>query len=153
MKSKEVLEQEKYDKCVFDIGVLLQRTSQVFQMMEREQRRETGFTGSQSFLLTLILNQGEMSMGEIGQSMNLEKSSVTRLFYTLKRDSLLESFGTKADRRIQMVRLTERGKLTAEAIRSSQQEYYGKIISLLPAGHVREVMNSADTLLAALEKV
>jgi DNA-binding MarR family transcriptional regulator len=143
----------KYDRCIKDIGVLLQRSSHVFQMMEREQRRKNGFTGSQSFLLTLILEEGEMTMGEIGERMNLEKSTVTRLYTPLKRDNLIESTVSKSDKRVIYVKLTERGYLTAKAVKESREEYYGQLISLLPRGHVREIMSSAEVLTRALEKI
>jgi len=142
----------RYDSCVRDIGVLLQRTSHLFQMMEREQRKETGFTGSQAFLLTELQERGEMSMMEAGRRLNLEKSSVTRLAGTLIRTGLAETRPDREDRRVQLIRLTDRGRLTADAVRKSREEYYERIVSLLPRGHVREVMSSAEVLFGALEQ-
>lgn len=143
---------EKYEQCVRDIGILLQRTSHLFQRMEREQRKRSGYTGSQSFLLTELQDFGEMSMREIGRRLNLEKSSVTRLTGTLIRDGLAESRPDREDRRIQLIRLTQEGARTAEAVRNSRENYYERIISLLPRGHVREVMNSAEVLFEALDQ-
>jgi len=146
-------DQEKYEKCLTDIASLLHRTSRIFQIMEREQRKETGFTDSQSFLLTLLLEEGKLTMGEIGTRMHLEKSSVTRLVTPLKKGGFLESRSDEEDKRVLHIFLTDRGKLTARAVRESRDTYYGKLIALLPRGHVREVMNSAEVLYSALEKV
>ena len=146
-------DQEKYEKCLTDISALLQRTSQIFQIMEREQRKETGFTGSQSFLLTLLLREKKLTMGEIGERMHLEKSSVTRLTNPLKKSRLLETQADGGDRRIQYVSLTDRGCFTARAVQDKREAYYGELISLLPRGHVREVMDSAEVLFSALEKI
>ncbi len=146
-------DQEKYEKCLTDIASLLHRTSRIFQIMEREQRKETGFTDSQSFLLTLLLEEGKLTMGEIGERMHLEKSSVTRLVSPLRAGGFLETRTDGEDRRLQHVMLTDRGRLTARAVKESRETYYGKLIALLPRGHVREVMNSAEILYSALERV
>ena len=146
-------DQIKYEKCLTDIAALLQRTSQIFQIMEREQRKETGFTGSQSFLLTLLLKEKRLTMGEIGERMHLEKSSVTRLIIPLKSSLLVETQTYGEDKRIQHVSLTDRGRFTAEAVKAGRESYYGKLISLLPRGHVREVMTSTEILFSALERI
>lgn len=153
MTEQSYRDKRKYDQCVRDIGILLQRHSHIFQRMEREQHRATGFTGSQSFLLILLLDRREMSKGEIGDTMNLEKSSVSRLITPLERDSLVETRSLDEDRRLRIVRLTPKGKMTARAVKETREAYYRQVISHLPRGHVREVMESAETLTRALEQI
>ncbi len=151
MKADIYPDQEKYQKCLIDIGTLLQQTSNLFQKMEREQKKETGFTSSQSFLMIELLTSGELSMAEIGRFMNLEKSSVTRMVQILIRDGLVEKKISSEDRRIINITLSEEGRRSAVSIKENRLLYYRRIISGLPAGHVREVMESAKILFRALE--
>ncbi|MBI9101348.1 MAG: MarR family transcriptional regulator [Spirochaetales bacterium] len=144
-------DKEKYRLCLIDLGNLLQQTSTIFQMMEREQKKVVGFTSSQSFLMIELLNCGEISMAGISRRMNLEKSSVTRMVKILIRDGLIEGEHSKEDRRVFNIRLTFEGQKRAEEVKNNRLEYYQKIISGLPKGHVREVMDSASILFKALE--
>lgn len=143
---------EKYQKCLNDIGILLQRTSTLFQMIEREQKRQTGYTSSQSFLLTMLLEEEELSMGEIGKIMNLEKSSVSRMVAILVREKLLSQKSGPEDKRQILVNLTPQGTEEGLKIKKVREEYFSQIIAHLPSGHVREVMGSAEILFSALEK-
>ena len=152
MIPRDYPDKEKYRKCLIDLGNLLQQTSMLFQMMEREQKKVVGFTSSQSFLMIELLNYGELSMAEISKKMNLEKSSVTRMVKILIRDGHIAGTHSDEDKRVFLIRLTEKGRRIAGEIKADRLEYYQRIISELPAGHVREVMDSASILFKALEE-
>ncbi len=145
-------DKQKYNRCLKDIGILLQQTSNQFQLMEREQKKMNGFTSSQTFLLTELIDTGRLSMIEVSRQMNLEKSSVSRMVDILVRDGFLEKGGDKEDKRITYITLTEKGLKEALDLRENRLDYYRRIISSLPSGHVREVMNSVEILLNAIKK-
>ena len=146
------IDQKKFDKCVKDISILLQKTSTIFQMIEREHVKQNRFSGSQSFLMDQLLETEELSINEIAAIMNLEKSSVSRMVKILIRDDLLQKTGSSLDKRIAVISLTDKGKQVAKEIRKNRDQYYTNIIHNLPRGHVREVMNSTEILVKALKK-
>lgn len=148
---EEHTEEKKYQRCIEDIGNLLQKTSGIFQKMERELSRQTHFTSSQAYLIIDLLRSKELSMQEIGTRMDLEKSSVTRMVKILIRDGYLHRREHESDRRIILISLTEKGHKTALTAKKTREEYYGRIISRLPRGHVREVMKGAEVMFTALE--
>lgn len=143
-------EEEKYQKCMEDIGLLLLNTSAMFQNIERDQRRSTGFTSSQSYLITILLAKDNINNEEIGRLMSLEKSSVSRMVKILVRDGYLKKKRSAEDKRVYYISLTEKGRKTAQEIFNARKEYYRKIITYLPRGHVREVMNSSQIMYDAL---
>ncbi len=151
MKSKYI-DKKKFEQCVKDISVLLQNTSTIFQMMEREHVKQNRFTGSQSFLMIQLLESQELSINEIAEIMNLEKSSVSRMVKILIRDDLLQKSVSDLDKRIAVISLTENGKKIATEIKKNREKYYRDIILNLPKGHVREVMNSTEILVKALKR-
>lgn len=142
----------RYEKCVKDLENLLQQASTIFRLMDRDQVQNHNFTSSQSFLLETLLDNKEMSVNEISKFMNLEKSSVSRIIKVLVRDNLLQKKDSSIDKRVTNISLTKKGKEKAIEIHQGNKEYYNNIISNLPSGHVREVMDSATTFINALAK-
>jgi DNA-binding MarR family transcriptional regulator len=146
-------EDEKYNRCVEDIGDLLQKTVRIFQLFEREQIKQHGFTSSQCYILLEVLKCGSLSINEISGKMKLEISTITRIMDNLVRDKLLLRQRSIQDKRIVEAKLTEEGKRAALNLKESIMQNYQEVISHLPRGHVREVMSSVELLLIALEKV
>jgi len=145
-------EDDKYQRCVEDIGDLLQKTVRIFQLFEREQIKVHGFTSSQCHLLLEILKHDSLTINELSTKMKLEISTVTRVMDNLVRDKLILRKRSTQDKRIVEALLTEQGKISALKLQDSIEQYYREVISNLPRGHVREVMNSVELLLTALEK-
>ncbi len=151
--TNKYLEKKKFDQCVKDISLLLQNTSTIFQIIEREHVKQNGFSGSQSFLMIQLLDSEELSINEIAAVMNLEKSSVSRMVKILTRDGVLHKSVSVVDKRIAVISLTDEGRLMAEEIKAKREAYYRDIILNLPKGHVREVMSATEVLVTAMKKV
>ncbi|HWR45734.1 MarR family winged helix-turn-helix transcriptional regulator [Sporomusa sp.] len=143
---------DKYNRCVEDIGELLQRTVRICQLFEREQIKVHGFTSSQCYILLEILKNDTLTINEISTKMNLEISTITRIMDNLVRDQLLVRNRLSHDKRVVEAALTEKGKHEANKLRESIRDYYKNVISHLPPGHVREVMSAVELLLTAVEQ-
>jgi MarR family transcriptional regulator, organic hydroperoxide resistance regulator len=147
-----ISEEEKYNRCIEDIGELLQKAVRTFQVLERKQIKVHGFTSSQCYILLEIHKHRTLSINEISEKMHLEISTITRIMNNLVRDELIFRERSIYDKRVVEAVLTEKGKTVALGLRKSIQNYYKDIISNLPRGHVREVMDAVELLVAALEK-
>ncbi|HWR07239.1 MarR family winged helix-turn-helix transcriptional regulator [Sporomusa sp.] len=143
---------DKYNRCVEDIGGLLQRTVRICQLFEREQIKVHGFTSSQCYILLEVLKSGTLTINEISSKMNLEISTITRIMDNLVRDQLLVRNRLSHDKRVVEASLTEKGIHEANKLRESIRDYYKNVISHLPPGHVREVMSAVELLLTAVEQ-
>lgn len=144
--------EDKYTRCVEDIGDLLQKTVRTLQMLEREQIRVHGFTSSQCYILLEIHKHGILSINEISDKMRLEISTITRIMNNLVRDQLILRTRATHDKRVVEAVLTDKGKEAAKELQASIVNYYKEVILNLPRGHVREVMNAVELLVAALGK-
>ena len=145
-------EEEKYQRCVEDIGELLQKAVRAFQQLEREQIKAHGFTSSQCYLLLELYRHETLSINEISEKMRLEISTVTRIMNNLVRDGLLLRKKSITDKRVVEAFLTDKGRESAHALQNSIEAYYRNVIAHLPRGHVREVMGSVEQLVTAVEK-
>lgn len=147
-----LLTEEKYNKCVEDIGELLQKTVRTVQILEREQIRVHGFTTSQCYILLEIYKHKMLSVNEISEKMRLEVSTITRIMDKLVRDKLLVRNRSVEDKRVVEAVLTTKGQEAAQRLQAGIAKYYRDIIENLPRGHVREVMNAVELLVSAVEK-
>lgn len=83
---------------------------------------EHSFVSSHGFILYLLSENEHMTMGEISDQINRDKSTATYLIRQLEKEGLVETRLSDADSRIKYVALTEEGKkynaLTSEISRS-----------------------------------
>lgn len=147
-----VSEEEKYNRCVEDIGELLQKAVRTFQIFERDQIRVHGFTSSQCYIVLEIYKHETLSVNEISEKMCLEISTITRIMNNLVRDGFVLRKKSIYDKRVVEAVLTDSGKEVALKLQKSIANYYKDVISNLPRGHVREVMSAVELLVTALEK-
>ena len=147
------INEDKYNQCINDIGDLVQKTSRIFQLMERDNVIQSKYTTSQSYLLIELLNsyENELTVNDIVAKMKLEKSSVTRLVDGLVKNKLVKRIRNSEDKRVVKAKLTTEGTSVAKSIKENRLEYYKSIIKKLPKGHVREVMSSFDIVITAFE--
>ncbi len=145
-------DEEKYKRCVEDIGELLQKAVRTFQQLERVHIKSHGFTSSQCHVLLELHKNHTLSINAISEKMKLEISTVTRIMNNLVRDGLVVRQKSRQDKRIVEASLTEQGVAAADELQYSIEHYYRDVIEHLPRGHVREVMRAVEHLVTALEK-
>lgn len=140
------------DCCIEEVSQTIQKLVRVFQLFERDQITIYGFTTSQCYCLLELAKYDGLTMNEISDKMNLNTSTMTRIVDKLVRDKFITRERYEQDRRVVVVKLTEKGKIAATDLKNSLNRYYLDIIEYLPQGKVNEVLASVSLLLNAFEK-
>ncbi len=116
-----------------------------------------GYASSHGFILYLLSCEEELSMGEIAERINRDKSTATALIKKLNDEGLTETFSSPDDNRKKMIRLTQKGRdfnsftseisssLLAECWKNFSEEEQDKLLSLL-----QKISTNLET--AALKK-
>lgn len=138
--------------CVDDVGTVIRDLVRLFQLFERDQIKVHGFTTTQCYALLEIRNHSGITMKALSDKMNLNSSTMTRILDTLARDHYILREKSESDRRLVLVKLTEKGQNSAELLNASVTEYYRKVAENLPEGKLDEVLQSAGILIKAFEK-
>lgn len=148
------LESDKNDEecCVEEVRETIQKMVRVFQLFERDQIKALGFTTSQCYCLIALLNSDGLPMNELSEKMNLDTSTMTRIVAKLVRDKYIQRERSEADKRVVIVKLSEKGLSAAKDLSRQLNAYYEKIIDNLPKGRVEEVLESTALLLDAFEQ-
>lgn len=138
--------------CVDEVGSMIQKLVRVFQLFERDQIKTHGFTTSQCYTILELQKSESLTMNELSEKMNLNSSTMTRILDNLVRDKYISREKDEFDRRIVLVRLTDKGREAAKNLDTTVREYYKKIIANIPEGQVDEVLKSVNILQRAFEK-
>lgn len=139
--------------CIEEVRETVKKLVRVFQLFERDQIKVYGFTTSQCYCMLELLNSDGLTMNELSEKMNLNTSTMTRIVDKLVRDKYIVRERYEKDRRIVVVRLTDKGREATLDLSKSLNQYYEKIINNLPEGRVNEVLEAVSLLLDAFDKV
>lgn len=139
--------------CVDEVGIVIQKLVRVFQLFERDQIKIHGFTSSQCYTLLEVSKADGLTMNELSDNMKLNTSTMTRVLDVLVRDGYISRERDETDRRVVIVRLTDKGQETSAKLSEAVNEYYKSIIKNIPEGQIDEVLKSVKILLKAFDKV
>ena len=78
--------------------------------------KDFGITESQFAVLEALHHLGPLSQGQIGQKILRSGSNVTTVVDNLERDKLVTRARDEADRRVQIVQLTNRGRALVRTV-------------------------------------
>lgn len=147
------LKEQGLDCCIEEVGDMIQNLTRSLKIFERSEITGEGFTISQCYVMTYLLKGGSLSMNELSDKMNLDKSTITRVVGNLVRDGFIDKHPSEEDGRVMLASLTAEGKQAAMDLQNKVNKYYRDIIEQLPEGKVMQVVSSVNLLLAALRKV
>ncbi len=94
-----------------------------FWRMKRAFEREVGLGAATWFLLAMLIDEGEMSQGEVSQRFEVDPSRVTRLAQRLEREGLLRRERDAEDNRVMRLRATEGGRRLIEDHRGHREGF------------------------------
>ncbi len=105
---------------------------------------------SEAHTLMELDRHGPLSQSDLGQRLQLEKSTVSRLARTLECRQWVSRFRWEQDGRVRILRLTNQGKKVGERLRSAQGVKFSRILEHIPAEHQATVLKALDILVAAM---
>ena len=98
-----------------------------FWRMKRAFEREVGLSAATWFLLKMLIDEGEVSQGEVSQRFEVDPSRITRLAQRLEREGLLSRERDPEDNRVVRLRATERGRRLIEGCQDRREELEDRI--------------------------
>jgi len=138
-----VVEHQHSQKTVDDVERLLRTVSMIIKKRGREILAEFEITPPQfNALLTLIQN-GNLTIGDLGEKMYLACSTATDLVDRMERNGLVVRERDTADRRVIRLRVLERGHQMLEAVMQARRKYLSGVLE-------RVSVDETATMVAAL---
>jgi DNA-binding MarR family transcriptional regulator len=111
-----------------------------------------GVTLAQCHLLLEIDQRGQSSVTELAALLELDKSTMSRTVDTMCRAGLLNRETDAANRRQQVISLTEEGKRKSDRINVLCDTSYSRLFDFIPAEKRRIVVEAAALLAHAMRQ-
>jgi MarR family transcriptional regulator, 2-MHQ and catechol-resistance regulon repressor len=102
-------------------------------------QRDFGLTESQIAVLEAIKHLGPLQQGELCQKILRSGSNVTTVVDNLERDGLVQRTRDEADRRVQVVHLTEKGRELVDRALPVHVDRITRTMAALDADEQREL--------------
>ena len=141
------------DQPPVDIRVFRRALRALERQIELSLASETeccGVTPAQCHLLLAVEESGEPSVGELAAALELDQSTLSRTVDGLVKAGMLSRREDPANRRRQLVGLTDAGRAKADAINALCNRYYEGLLASLPEGEARAVLRSLPLFAEAL---
>ena len=105
----------------------------------KHQAREIGLTGPQVSTLKILEAVGELSLTELSERMSARNSTVTGIVDRMERDGLVVRERSSSDRRVVIIRATDKGKRIAEGVPLGAMEIFSTALSSLGVDDRKEL--------------
>lgn len=114
--------------------------------LARERAADHGLTPTQLSVVKLLETVGDLSLSALSERIRANNSTVTGIVDRMERDGLVRRERDARDRRVWMIRLTDRGRRVAQKVADTPWETLKRAIASLAA-------DDQDRLLQIMEKV
>jgi DNA-binding MarR family transcriptional regulator len=112
----------------------------------KTQAREHGLTGPQISALKILEAMGDLSLTELSGKMSARNSTITGIVDRMERDGLVQRERSQSDRRVVLIRPTEKGREVAKAVPVSAMEIFATALRGLETEDRRELRRILTTL-------
>ncbi len=105
---------------------------------------------SEAHALSELARAGTLGQLELGQRLNLQKSTVSRLVSQLLTRGWAQREADQSDGRASRLRLTDSGEQTAAQLAQARTQKFDHLLDRIPPEHRGQVLNALDILTEAL---
>lgn len=119
-------------------------------MLDEEQSKCCNLSLSQCHTLLSIGRNGNLSVNDLADELNVNKSTASRHVTQLVDKNLIERVESSQDRRYLELGLTEEGQNSFKTIENTMESYYTSIFNNIPEEKREQVIDSLKTLAEAI---
>lgn len=139
---------------VNELERLLRTVSTIIKRRGRDILSDFDITPPQFNALLILVNNGNLTIGELGERMYLACSTATDLIDRMERNGLVARVRDENDRRVIRLHVNEKGFEMVEAVMSARKKYLSGILEGLNADeteviiegmrHIEQLMTQAE---------
>jgi DNA-binding MarR family transcriptional regulator len=107
--------------------------------LTKDVARDFGLTGPQLTVIKMLGQLGDLSLSSLSDRIKAQNSTVTGIIDRMEREGLVERKRSREDRRIVLIRLTEKGARLGESIQIEPMEIFRQALASLPRKDLEEL--------------
>jgi DNA-binding MarR family transcriptional regulator len=107
--------------------------------LTKEMAREFGLTGPQLTVVKVLEQLGDLSLSSLSARIRAQNSTVTGIIDRMEREDLVRRERSESDRRIVLIRLTDKGNQLARRIEIEPLEIFRQSLNALPRKDIEDL--------------
>lgn len=122
----------KFEEQVVELERLLRVVHGVIKRRGREILADFDITTPQFNALLILVNNGNLTIGELGERMFLACSTATDLIDRMERNELVTRVRDTNDRRVIRLQVTDKGHQMVKEVLEARKRYLSSVVQHLP---------------------
>jgi DNA-binding MarR family transcriptional regulator len=114
--------------------------------LTKDRARAFGLTGPQLTVIKILAQLGDLSLSSLSERIRAQNSTVTGIIDRMEREELVRRERSAEDRRIVLIRLTEKGQRLASEISLEPMEIFRQALESIPRRDVDELFRVLDAV-------
>lgn len=135
-----------YQPHVAKIDKLIRRVSFVIKCRGRDILSEFGITTPQFNALLVLRDNGDMTIGDLGNKLYLASSTATDLIDRMERDGLVLRERDSKDRRVVRLHMLEKGNQMIREVMENRKRYLSNLLDQISADEIEALQKSLESL-------
>lgn len=138
-----------FDKCIyFNLNALVRDLNRIWD----QEFSNTGLTAPQGYMISLVLQKPGLSQKEVGQTMNLDRSTVTRFLEALEKEKFIKREVSLNDGRVINVYPTKKAEALKSKLNNAFSGVSRKVEQKLKQNDIKELIKLSGQIRADLAK-
>lgn len=121
--------------------------------LTKERARAYGLTGPQLAVIKILAQLGDLSLSNLSERIRAQNSTVTGIIDRMVREDLVKRERSVEDRRIVLIRLTEKGQRLASEISLEPMEIFRQALEDVPRRDVEQLFRVLDTVQSRVREI
>ncbi|SDK41725.1 DNA-binding transcriptional regulator, MarR family [Sediminibacillus albus] len=152
-KGGYILQKTSQQATIAEVEKNLRYISGIIKQKGREILTHYPITAPQFVALQWLNEEGDLTIGELSNKINLAFSTTTDLVDRMEKNELVERIKDTSDRRVVRIHLLEKGKSIIQEVIIKRQEYLGEVLESVSNEEVGTLERILDLLHQQMKKV
>ncbi|WP_226376851.1 MarR family winged helix-turn-helix transcriptional regulator [Oceanobacillus halotolerans] len=147
------MNQGQSDKAVEAVEKRIRHISGIVKQMGRKILTNYPITLPQFLALQWLLEEGDLTIGELSNRISLAFSTTTDLVDRMERNDLVERVRDTNDRRVVRIHVLEKGETIIQEVIKKRQEYLGEVLEQFSDEQTENLKELLDLLHEQMKEV
>jgi DNA-binding MarR family transcriptional regulator len=121
--------------------------------LTKDRARAYGLTGPQLTVISILSELGDLSLSSLSERIRAQNSTVTGIIDRMEREGLVRRERSAEDRRIVLIRLTDKGQTLAREVALEPMEIFRAALDGIPRRDIDELFRVLDLVQARVREL
>ncbi|MTI68816.1 MAG: MarR family transcriptional regulator [Firmicutes bacterium] len=143
----------KFEKSVIEIEKSLRKVDNIIRQKGREILKDFNITAPQFIALQWLINEGDLTIGELSKKMSLACSTITDLIDRMEKNKLVVRTKDENDKRVVRIKVKEKGHTLVQEVLDKRRYFLTEKLKGFKEEDKEFLMKNLKSLHTAMKEV